>query len=140
MSHTSPCPLCVPQAEQVLWQDAQLRIILAGDADYPGLCRVIWHAHIQEMSDLPSAEQTHIMRVVFAVEQVLRQHLNPDKVNLASLGNMVPHLHWHIIPRFVDDRHFPQAIWGEAQRVALTQHGINVTQLSLTLQNLLGVG
>ena len=37
----------------------------------------------------------------------------PDKVNIASFGNMVPHLHWHIIPRFEVDRHYPNPIWGE---------------------------
>ena len=42
--------------------------------------------------------------------------VNPDKINLASLGNMVPHLHWHVIPRFRDDRHFPEPIWGAPQR------------------------
>jgi diadenosine tetraphosphate (Ap4A) HIT family hydrolase len=42
--------------------------------------------------------------------------LRPDKINLASLGNMVAHLHWHVIPRFADDPHFPQPIWGTRQR------------------------
>jgi diadenosine tetraphosphate (Ap4A) HIT family hydrolase len=48
--------------------------------------------------------------------------MQPDKINLASLGNVVPHLHWHVIPRFVDDPHFPNPVWGvkvrETPRVA----------------------
>ena len=52
------------------------------------------------------------MRVVCAVERAQREALAPDKVNLASLGNVVAHLHWHVIPRWRDDRHFPQPVWG----------------------------
>jgi diadenosine tetraphosphate (Ap4A) HIT family hydrolase len=53
---------------------------------------------------------------VFALEAALRELLRPDKINLASLGNMTPHLHWHVIPRFRDDPHFPNPIWGARQR------------------------
>ena len=52
------------------------------------------------------------MRVVFAAEAALLEVMAPDKVNLASLGNVVPHLHWHVIPRFADDPHFPNPVWG----------------------------
>jgi diadenosine tetraphosphate (Ap4A) HIT family hydrolase len=53
---------------------------------------------------------------VFQVERFLRDTLAPEKINLASLGNIVPHLHWHVIPRFTDDPHFPQPVWGGAVR------------------------
>jgi diadenosine tetraphosphate (Ap4A) HIT family hydrolase len=70
------------------------------------------------MTDLPETDRQRLMNVVFATEAAVREVLNPDKVNLASLGNMVPHLHWHVIPRFADDRHFPDAIWADARRPA----------------------
>jgi diadenosine tetraphosphate (Ap4A) HIT family hydrolase len=63
------------------------------------------------MTDLTAAEQTELLRVVLLVEQVQRVELKPDKVNLAAFGNVVPHLHWHVIPRWQDDPHFPQAVW-----------------------------
>lgn len=56
------------------------------------------------------------MAVVLTAERSLRALMNPDKINLASFGNVIPHLHWHIIARYVDDRHFPESIWGKAQR------------------------
>jgi len=59
------------------------------------------------------------MRVVFAAEQVLRELTQPAKINLASLGNMTAHLHWHVIPRHADDKHFPGSIWGEARRAGV---------------------
>ena len=68
------------------------------------------------MSDLSAAEQQQLMATVFAVEQVIRSLFAPDKINLASFGNMVPHVHWHVIPRWQDDRHFPEPVWGQAQR------------------------
>ena len=57
-----------------------------------------------------------LMRVVNVVERVLREVLHPAKINLAALGNVVPHLHWHVIARFDWDSHFPAPIWGQAQR------------------------
>lgn len=110
------CVLCAPTAEDVLWRDALCRVILVDDADYPGFCRVILNAHVKEMTDLAEAERMRLMTVVFAVESAVREVLQPDKINLASLGNMVPHVHWHVIPRFADDRHFPDAIWAAPRR------------------------
>ena len=112
------CELCAAAGGQLLWQDAQCRVVLIEEADYPGYCRVIWKAHVAEMTDLDVTSRTHCMRVVLAVESVLRELLAPDKINLASLGNFTPHLHWHVIPRFRDDAHFPQSIWSPRQRAA----------------------
>jgi len=100
----------------VLWQDDFCRVVRADEPDYPGFLRVILSAHIKEMTDLPAAAQQALMRVVFATEAAQREVVQPDKVNLASLGNVVPHLHWHVIPRFTDDPHFPNPVWGARQR------------------------
>ena len=88
-----------------------MRVILADEPDYPGFTRVVLQTHVAEMTRLPAALREHLMSRVWAVEQAQRDTLAPDRVNLASLGNLVPHLHWHVIPRWVDDRHFPQAVW-----------------------------
>jgi diadenosine tetraphosphate (Ap4A) HIT family hydrolase len=77
---------------------------------------VIWNAHVAEMTDLDTPQRAHLMGLVFTVETIVREELRPDKVNLASLGNVVPHLHWHIVPRFRDDPHFPEPIWGTRRR------------------------
>lgn len=113
----SLCPLCHPQQETVLWRNERCRIILVDDPGYAGFCRVIWQNHVKEMTDLSPAERQELMVVVFVVEEVLREALQPDKINLASLGNQVPHLHWHVIPRFADDAHFPDPVWATARRI-----------------------
>ena len=106
------CPLCDAPGGTLLWQDEFCRVVRADEPDYPGFLRVILNAHVKEMTDLPAADQQALMRVVFAAEAALRGVMAPAKINLASLGNVVPHLHWHVIPRFADDPHFPNPVWG----------------------------
>jgi diadenosine tetraphosphate (Ap4A) HIT family hydrolase len=110
------CSLCVEDGGELVLRNALLRVVLVDDADLPGFARVIVNAHAREMSDLERAARTHLMDAVFAVERVQRALFAPVKVNLASLGNAVPHVHWHVIPRFADDAFFPQPIWGARQR------------------------
>jgi len=112
----NPCPLCVAGNDPVLWENEELRVILVTDADYPAFCRIIWNRHVREMTDLASGERDRLMGTVFTVESVLRELMQPDKINLASLGNQVPHLHWHVIPRFPDDAHFPDPVWAVPRR------------------------
>jgi diadenosine tetraphosphate (Ap4A) HIT family hydrolase len=116
-----PCPLCSPSSESLLWSGPLCRVIWVDDADYPGFCRVILNAHVREMTDLPPAERQRLMEVVFAVEAAVREVVKPDKINLASLGNMVPHMHWHVIPRWADDPKFPDSIWSAPKRQALAR-------------------
>jgi diadenosine tetraphosphate (Ap4A) HIT family hydrolase len=73
---------------------------------------------VAEMTDLPPSDRSHLMSIVLAVEAALRALLDPHKMNLASLGNQVPHLHWHVVPRFADDSHFPRPVWDRPQRIA----------------------
>lgn len=131
------CPLCTRHDESILWQDDACRVIRVDDADYPGFCRVIWHAHVAEMTDLEPEQRHHVMNVVYAIEQVLRDTLQPHKINLASLGNMVPHLHWHVIARFTDDRHFPQPVWAAPERTSVSRPAPDDATLSAALARLL---
>ena len=112
----SSCDLCQPSPHSILWQDDFCRVVLLNDVDYPAYCRVELIAHVKEMTDLAPLSQHRLMNMVFAVEAAMREVINPDKINLASLGNKTPHLHWHIIPRYADDRHFPNSHWGEIVR------------------------
>jgi diadenosine tetraphosphate (Ap4A) HIT family hydrolase len=114
---TTACIFCEGDGGTVLWRDARCRVVLTAEP-FAGFCRVIWNEHVREMTDLVPADRSRCMEAVFAVETALRRHLTPDKVNLASLGNLVPHVHWHVIPRFAGDSHFPQPVWGTRQRDA----------------------
>ena len=110
------CVLCDTDGGELVWRGEHLRVIRAEEAGFPGFYRVIWNAHVAEFSDLSAAERAHCMEAVALVEQTLREQLQPTKINLAALGNMVPHLHWHVIARFDWDSHFPAPVWAAAQR------------------------
>ncbi len=100
----------------MLWQNGLCRVVRVDEPDYPGFVRVILERHAREMGDLSREEREALMEVVFDVEAAVRETMQPDKMNLASLGNMTPHVHWHVVPRFRDDRHFPHPIWAAPQR------------------------
>ena len=110
------CKLCGGQGGSLIWSGPECRIVQVSDPDLPGYCRVIWHEHVAEMSQLNKFQRTHLMQVVMGVEEVIIRCMVPAKINLASLGNQVPHLHWHIIPRFGDDPFFPDSIWSVKRR------------------------
>jgi diadenosine tetraphosphate (Ap4A) HIT family hydrolase len=110
------CDLCNNIGGELLYQNELLRVVLVDEAHYPGFCRVIWQGHVKEMTDLTPPQRQALMHAVFAVEDCVQRVMQPDKINLASLGNMTPHVHWHVIPRYVDDAHFPQPVWGTQQR------------------------
>ena len=119
MDRIADCELCARAGGELLWEDDDCRVVRATDAagdDFPGLCRVVWHRHVAEMSDLPAADARRAMDIVLATERAVRRVVRPDKVNLASLGNVVPHLHWHVIPRWRDDSRYPAPIWAAPQR------------------------
>jgi diadenosine tetraphosphate (Ap4A) HIT family hydrolase len=110
------CEFCTGPGGAVLWRDDFCRVVRADEPDYPGFCRVILNRHAREMADLGREEQERLMRVVFAVERAVRDVMAAHKMNVASLGNMTPHVHWHVIPRFEDDRHFPGPVWAAPRR------------------------
>jgi len=114
------CPLCHDDGGLLIWRGAPLRVIRAEDAHFPAFYRVIWNAHAAEWTDLNPTERRICMQAVECVESALRQHLlaplQPSKINLASLGNVVPHVHWHVIARFDWDSHFPDPVWAAPKR------------------------
>ncbi len=110
------CELCDLAAPMTVYADSKLSVIIVDDMNYPGFCRVIWRDHVREMSDLARDDRLLLNDVVHEVEQAVREVMKPTKVNVASLGNVVPHLHWHVIPRYTDDAHFPAPVWAAAVR------------------------
>jgi len=111
------CPLCTAPGGRIIWSDDEWRVVAVDDRDFPAYYRVIARSHIAEFSEMQASERGRCMELVAAVESSLIRQLNPSKVNIASLGNMVPHLHWHVIARFDWDSHFPEPIWGTKQRL-----------------------
>ena len=110
------CPLCETDGGLLIFKNEQLRVIQATEAGFPAFFRVVWNTHAAEFSSLSPEERHACMNAVVVVEQILREQLKPTKINLAALGNAVPHLHWHVIARFDWDSHFPASVWAAPQR------------------------
>ena len=125
------CPLCGKDGGLLVFQNQQLRVIQAVEQGFPAFYRVVWNAHVAEFSDLSDEDRNSCMNAVVAVEQVLREQLLPTKINLATMGNIVPHLHWHVIARFNWDSHFLASVWAVPQRAV---NGDKLTHLALQCQ------
>ncbi|MDP9899794.1 HIT family protein [Variovorax ginsengisoli] len=110
------CVLCDTPGGRLVFEAPEYRVVHADEAGFPAFYRVVWRAHAAEFTDLSHAQRGRCMDAVAVVEQCLRAHLSPDKINLAALGNAVPHLHWHVIARFATDSHFPGSVWAAAVR------------------------
>ena len=115
---TGACELCGHDGGALIVRTPAWRLVRPLEALYPATYRLIWNRHVPEFSDLGEAEQGECMAAVARVEAVMRRHLRPHKMNLASLGNVVPHLHWHLIARDPADAHFPRPVWAEPLRAA----------------------
>lgn len=137
------CELCVQEGGDLIVRTGALRVVLVQDERYPGFCRVIWNDHAKEMTDLPEEGRSALLSAVWQVEAAVREVMQPDKVNLASLGNVVPHLHWHVIPRYRDDAHFPDPVWAVARRqtdpAILAERAARTMQLRMTIAQRIGI-
>ncbi|MCY7388850.1 MAG: HIT family protein [Burkholderiales bacterium] len=111
------CELCEGDGGELIVRREKWRVVRVPGGDgaaYPGFCRVVWNAHIKELTDLNASDRQNFMEAVFTLETVLRKTLQPEKMNVASLGNLTPHLHWHVIPRYRNDPAFPKPVWAIA--------------------------
>lgn len=118
MSAVTGCLFCEGAGGRVVVQADRWRLIHAQEAGFPAFYRVVWQDHVREFSELAREDRIACLDAVAAVEEVMLRLLHPAKVNLATLGNMVPHLHWHVIARFDWDSHFPGPVWAQPQRAA----------------------
>ncbi len=110
------CPLCAQAGGLPVWTSAWMRLIRADEPLHPATWRLVWNAHVAEFGDLPRLQRLACMDALVLVERELREALRPRKINLAALGNLVPHLHWHVIARWDWDAHWPAPVWAPAAR------------------------
>lgn len=91
---------------------------------------------VKEFSQCNEATKKEIYRLLDIIEKEMIAYYNPEKINIASFGNYVPHVHFHIMARFKEDSYFPEPMWGEKQREAnlvLPSFGDFITQLQSKL-------
>jgi diadenosine tetraphosphate (Ap4A) HIT family hydrolase len=113
---TLECPMCRR------WDDfSDLRVIelkhsfvtLNRDQFFPGYVLLFTKTHVTELFHLQRQVRAELMDEVSLVAEALQDVFRPDKINYELLGNMVPHMHWHLVPRFASEPLWPRPIWAE---------------------------
>lgn len=128
------CQLCQHAGGELVVSTNLYRIVWADEPLYPGYLRLVWNEHIREFSHLSDQDQETCFKVITKLDQFLLQHMGADKVNIASLGNLVPHLHWHVVPRFKQDSHFPLSVWNELPKnAALCDQQLSIIEKKIFL-------
>jgi len=85
------------------------------ESEIPWL-KIFVQREVKEFSECTNAEKLSIFNAMDLIEKMMLAYYNPTKINLASFGNYVPQVHWHVMARFKDDSFFPEPMWGEKQR------------------------
>lgn len=83
--------------------------------DIPWL-KVFIKRSVKEFSDCTPDEKQAIFNALDIIEKQMLLYFKPEKINIASFGNLLPQVHWHIMARFKTDSHYPQPMWGQTQR------------------------
>jgi diadenosine tetraphosphate (Ap4A) HIT family hydrolase len=133
------CPMCSR------WEtDKDLRVAefdhsfltLNCDQFFPGYLLLFTKDHVTELFHLDPDVRTSLMNDVSAVAAALYNAFRPAKINYELLGNMVPHIHWHLVPRFADDPLWPRPIWSEPHDEKLLSPEEYAERASLVRKNL----
>jgi diadenosine tetraphosphate (Ap4A) HIT family hydrolase len=92
------------------------RVLLMNDARFPWLILVPQRARMRDLVDLSRDDQIILLDEVNRCADALKELDRPDKLNIATLGNMVPQLHVHVIARHIGDAAWPRPVWGVGER------------------------
>lgn len=114
----------------------QLRLM--NNADFPWVILVPEIINIIEITDLTVQEFDKLNSEVLQVARMMKLAFTPDKLNIATLGNIVPQMHIHIVARFKDDKLFPKPVWGqEFNRYSLNKSEEVVHFINTTINNII---
>ena len=112
----NPCPMCTRWQDEPDLRIAELEhcyVTLNRDQYFPGYALVFTREHVTELFHLSPRGRAEVIEEVNRVAQALASAYRPTKMNYELLGNMVPHMHWHLVPRFEKDPLWPRPIWSE---------------------------
>ncbi len=98
----------------IIWENEEF-YIEKHDSNLPWV-KLFTKEEYKELSDIPKELKLKMFEILEITELTMREYYKPDKINLASFGNMLPRVHWHIIARFEDDPYFPKTTWEEPVR------------------------
>jgi len=113
-----PCEICTRLSSAGLGQSPQLihrfesSLLFLGDHQFfEGYCVLMLKDHVRELHEMPEVAYGAFMLELRQASQAIARAFKPWKLNHACLGNVVPHLHWHIVPRYESDPNHLQNPW-----------------------------
>ena len=98
----------------VIYENKHIKIEIE-ESEIPWL-KIFTQDTYKEMSEVPSEIKFEIYDLLDIIEKEMIAYYKPKKINIASFGNYMPHVHWHIMARFEEDSYFPEPMWGKKQR------------------------
>jgi diadenosine tetraphosphate (Ap4A) HIT family hydrolase len=117
---TLACPLCDrlarPAADDIVWQTPRAVAFLGPWQFYQGYCVLVARRHVAELHHQPDDERHGYFDDLCHLSRAIEAAFRPRKLNCESLGNQVPHLHWHLFPRYESDANRLQAVWLDIAR------------------------
>jgi len=98
----------------LLYENKYIKIEIE-ESEIPWL-KIFTQTAYKEMSEVPVPVKFEIYDFLDLIEKEMITYYKPKKINIASFGNYMPHVHWHIMARFEEDSYFPEPMWGTKQR------------------------
>jgi diadenosine tetraphosphate (Ap4A) HIT family hydrolase len=98
----------------VIYENSNIKIEIE-ESEIPWL-KIFTQMPYKEMSEVPTEIKMEIYTLLDLIEKEMLAYYQPKKINIASFGNYMPHVHWHIMARFEEDSYFPAPMWGTRQR------------------------
>ncbi len=112
------CPLCLRveqtqthQYPYLIHEFENSYLYLGEHQYYRGYCVLVTKEHYKEMTDIPEAKREVLFKEMMIAHSAIEKAFLPKKMNMCSLGNVVPHIHWHFFPRYADDANFNNSPW-----------------------------
>jgi diadenosine tetraphosphate (Ap4A) HIT family hydrolase len=102
--------------ENIIYENEFIKII-EEVSEIPWL-KIFTQKPYKEFSQCDMRTRLEIFQCLDIVEKEMLEYFNPEKINIASFGNYVPHVHFHIMARFKQDSFFPEPMWGQKQRTS----------------------
>jgi diadenosine tetraphosphate (Ap4A) HIT family hydrolase len=112
------CPFCRKlsnldeiAADEMVWQFPHSVVLLGTSQYYLGYCLLVARRHATELSQLSESERRAYLDEMCLLARAIEECFRPKKLNYELLGNQVPHLHWHVFPRFDADPDRLRPVW-----------------------------
>ena len=107
------CPLCdrPKNYPYLVHEFKNSRLFLGEHQFYQGYCVLVTKDHYKEMTDIPEDIRAEVFSEMMISSKLIEKTFKPTKMNMCSLGNVVPHVHWHFFPRYAADPDFKNPPW-----------------------------